>query len=177
MCVAVATSTCQSNALVRLQKKRIWWKWWERQRQRGTGIRPIWPLYGWSHRILLPWRVGGFFVHLDQWEANEEGIETERDIGEQKLRKRRGHHERNLEQPPVGRRPHYTTCKEEAEWGFLCECIQRVWAKDGSWNNVVTTGLFIRLFIDVCWHWRAASTVVPRLPLSTLFDFISQSLS
>lgn len=32
---------------------------------------------------------GWIFGHLDQWKANEEGIETERDIGDQKLRRKK----------------------------------------------------------------------------------------
>lgn len=134
---------------------------------------------------------------LDQWEKKEDGRrQKESDTRDQKQRKEegdmRGRQDRrwevlrmalhdmlamNLQQPPVGQRPRSTVHKEDAEWGFSCECFQQVWKKNSSWNNVLTTGLFIRLFIDVCWHWRAPSTVEPQLLLSTLFDFIPQSLS
>lgn len=62
------------------------------------------------------------------------------------------------------------------DWGRIQpSALNQVWKKYGSWNNVLTMTLFIRLFIDVCWHWSATTTAEPLL--SILFDFISQSPS
>lgn len=50
--IAVATSTCQSEAPSH-PRQRIWMKWWERQRQKEMAIRPIWSIYGLNRHALM----------------------------------------------------------------------------------------------------------------------------
>lgn len=145
--LAVATSTCQSNALSRLRKKKdlmgIMGKT-ETERDRDhTNMARLWIELP---HFLLPWCVWVYVCAricvLNQWRKKEDGMETERD---QKQRKgeggvgggedgRRGvlrmtRHDTptaNVRQPPVGRRPRGKICEGEAERGFSCECFQRV---------------------------------------------------
>lgn len=87
--IAVATSTCQSEAPSH-PRQRIWWKWWERQRQKEMAIRPIWSIYGLNHCALMPLVhcvcVGFLSASINgKWRRS---IDRERHLRHQEQRKR-----------------------------------------------------------------------------------------
>lgn len=145
------------------RKKEVWWKGWERLRQKAELECHNGPFIDWATSFIA--LCARFCVHPSHQETNEEETQISRWVIWD-----------NVDTVHCWKRWNHRTKMDPRGWGRIQpSALSPVWKKYGSWNNVLTMKLFIRLFIDVCWHWSATTTAEPLL--SILFDFISQSPS
>lgn len=123
----------------------MWWKWWKSLRQKRDRWRRNDPFYWLSRRFYCPGvRVDAPDLCPSQSRGNKRGGNEDRD---QQMSDMRGRGD--------GRRGNRRA--REAGAGLRIEptAVSTARKKCSRRNNVLSAGLFIRLFIDVRWHWSA----------------------
>lgn len=148
--IALATSSCHSKAPSHLETKKKEeeemagvMEMMEKPETKKRWITPQWPVLLIEAAVLLPRRAG--------WCAGLVSISV---TGKQKRRKRRQRSADERYERPRRQSPREPASSRSRRWAED-RAVSTAREKRSRWNNVLSEGLFIRLYIDVRWHWSA----------------------